>query len=99
MRKFTSALFGFVLASVLYTVQQVAKKSGAPGPMVDPKNPPAPGPEGLEPNTATGYLYKKTGSFNDALIFVGASALVAIFSYLVIVGRIKRLELTPVEAA
>ncbi len=60
MRKFTSALFGFVLASVLYTVQQVAKKSGAPRPLVDPKNPPAPGPEGLPPATATAYLYRKT---------------------------------------
>jgi hypothetical protein len=60
MRKFTSALFGFVLASVLFTVQQVAKKAGAPGPLVDPKNPPAPGPEGPEPTTATGHLYKKT---------------------------------------
>lgn len=35
----------------------------------------------------------KTGSFNYALIFVGATAVVAIFSYLVIVGEIKRLEL------
>jgi hypothetical protein len=60
MRKFTSALFGFVLASVLYTVQQVAKKAGAPGPLVDPKNPPAPGPEGLPATTTTGRLYKKT---------------------------------------
>lgn len=60
MRKFTSTLFSFVLASVLYTVQQVAKKAGAPGPLVDPKNPPGPGPEGLPPATATGYLYKKT---------------------------------------
>jgi hypothetical protein len=60
MRKFTSALFGFVLASVLYTVQQVGKKAGAPGPLVDPKNPPAPGSDGLEPATATGHLYKKT---------------------------------------
>jgi hypothetical protein len=78
MRKFTSALFGFVLASVLYTVQQVAKKSGAPGPMVDPKNPPAPGPEGLKPETATGYLYKKTKHtverFGDpaAVVFIAA---------------------------
>ena len=40
-----------------------------------------------------GILYKRSGNFNDALIFVGASALVAIFSYLVIVGQIKRLEL------
>jgi hypothetical protein len=60
MRKFTTALFSFVLASVLYTVQQIAKQSGAPGPMVDPKNPPAPGPDGPEPTTTTGHLYKKT---------------------------------------
>jgi hypothetical protein len=60
MRKFTSALLGFVLASVIYTVQQIAKKSGAPGPLVDPKNPPAPGPEGQKPTTITGQLYKKT---------------------------------------
>ncbi len=46
-----------------------------------------------------GILYKRSGNFNDALIFVGASALVAIFSYLVIVGQIKRLELQPLEAA
>ena len=38
----------------------------------------------------------KTGSFNSALVFVGLTALVAIFSYLVIVGDIKRLELKPV---
>ena len=38
----------------------LAKKSGAPGPMVDPKNPPAPGPEGEDPHTSTGHLYKKT---------------------------------------
>ena len=42
-----------------------------------------------------GYLYKKTGSFNDALSYVGAAALLAIFSYVVIVGEIKRLELDP----
>ena len=42
-----------------------------------------------------GYLVKKTGSFNDALIFVSLAALLAIFSYVVIVGEIKRLELRP----
>lgn len=46
-----------------------------------------------------GYLYQKSGSFNSALIFVGASALVAAFSYLFIVGEIKRLELEPLKAA
>jgi ACS family glucarate transporter-like MFS transporter len=47
--------------------------------------------------TVIGFLVAKTGSFNDALIFVGATALVAIFSYVVIVGEIKRLELKPVS--
>ncbi len=45
--------------------------------------------------TVIGILVKKTGSFNDALIFVGATALMAIFSYVVIVGEIKRVELNP----
>jgi len=45
-----------------------------------------------------GYLYKRTGSFNDALIFLGGAALLAIFSYLFIVGEIKRLELDPLPA-
>jgi hypothetical protein len=79
MRKFTSALFGFVLVSVLYTVQQMAKKAGVPGPLVDPKNPPAPGPEGQDQRTPTGYLYKKTRhtleEFGDpaAVVFIAAS--------------------------
>jgi ACS family glucarate transporter-like MFS transporter len=51
---------------------------------------------GITTPIVIGYLVKKTGSFNDALIFVGAAALMAIFSYLVIVGEIKRLELAPV---
>jgi ACS family glucarate transporter-like MFS transporter len=41
---------------------------------------------------------KQMGSFNNALVFVGMMALLAIFSYLVIVGEIKRLEL-PVMSA
>jgi MFS transporter, ACS family, glucarate transporter len=40
-----------------------------------------------------GYIIQSTGSFNGALLFVGANALVAVFSYLVIVGAIRRLEL------
>ena len=43
--------------------------------------------------TVIGFLVAKTGSFNDALVFVGLTALVAIFSYVFIVGDIKRLEL------
>ena len=40
-----------------------------------------------------GYIISTTGSFKWALVYVGANALVAVFSYLVIVGPIKRIEL------
>ena len=46
-----------------------------------------------------GYIIQGTGSFNGALVFIGANAAVAILSYLVIVGEIKRLELRPEAAA
>lgn len=52
---------------------------------------------GITTPIVIGYLVQKTGSFNDALIFVGATALMAIFSYLVIVGEIKRLTIRPAE--
>lgn len=41
-----------------------------------------------------GYIIQTTGSFNGALVFVGANALLAILSYLLIVGEIKRVELS-----
>jgi ACS family glucarate transporter-like MFS transporter len=50
---------------------------------------------GITTPLVIGYLVKRTGSFNDALVFVGAAAVMAIFSYLVIVGEIKRVELHP----
>jgi D-galactonate transporter len=40
-----------------------------------------------------GYLVAETGSFNGALAFVGVNALVTVFSYLVIVKDIRRVEL------
>jgi MFS transporter, ACS family, glucarate transporter len=40
-----------------------------------------------------GYIVEWTHSFNGALAFVAANALVAIVSYLVIVGEIRRVEL------
>lgn len=40
-----------------------------------------------------GYIVKNTGSFNGALIFVAANAVVTIVCYLVIVGEIKRVVL------
>ncbi len=48
---------------------------------------------GITTPIVIGYIVKSTGSFNDALIFVAVNALLAIFSYVVIVGDIKRLEL------
>ena len=42
---------------------------------------------------AIGYLVGASGSFNGALVFVGLNALVTVFSYLVIVKDIKRVEL------
>ncbi len=40
-----------------------------------------------------GYLVKGTGSFNAALVFVAANALVTVLCYLLVVGEIKRFEL------
>ncbi|STS84759.1 D-glucarate permease [Klebsiella pneumoniae] len=48
------------------------------------------------PPIAIGYIVGTTGSFNGALIYVGIHALVAVLSYLVLVGDIKRIELKPV---
>jgi ACS family glucarate transporter-like MFS transporter len=43
------------------------------------------------------YILKTTGSFNGALVFVGATAALAICSYLFLVGDIRRLELTEIK--
>ena len=40
-----------------------------------------------------GYIISSTGSFKWALVFVGANALLAVISYVFIVGEIKRVEL------
>ncbi|MET0238705.1 MAG: MFS transporter [Sphingobium sp.] len=45
-----------------------------------------------------GYIVNETGSFDLALVFVAAHSLLAIVSYLVIVGPIKRFELRPTDA-
>ncbi|WP_200821843.1 MFS transporter [Caballeronia humi] len=43
-----------------------------------------------------GYIVKVTGNFSGALVFVACNALVAIVSYLLIVGEIKRVQLKDV---
>lgn len=40
-----------------------------------------------------GYIIQTTGSFNGALVFVATNGLIAAASYLLIVGKIERLEL------
>lgn len=45
-----------------------------------------------------GAIVQATGSFDGALVFVGANALVAVLSYLVIVRDIKRVVLRPALA-
>lgn len=40
-----------------------------------------------------GIIIQETGSFNGALVFIAANAILAAVSYLVIVGRIERMEL------
>jgi MFS transporter, ACS family, glucarate transporter len=45
-----------------------------------------------------GYIVKRTGSFQDALVFVGLTALLAIVAYVPIVGEIRRLEMNPAKA-
>lgn len=46
---------------------------------------------------AIGYIVNQTGSFDLALIFVAIHAFVALASYLVIVGDIKRFEIKPIK--
>jgi ACS family glucarate transporter-like MFS transporter len=45
-----------------------------------------------------GAIVEKTGSFNGALLFVSFAALMAILSYTVIVGEIKRVELREITS-
>lgn len=47
---------------------------------------------GITTPIVIGYIVNRTGSFNGALIFVGATAFMAIVSYLPIVGEIRRVD-------
>ncbi len=49
---------------------------------------------GITTPIAIGYIVQRTGSFDGALVFIGANALVAIVCYLAVVGEIRRVELT-----
>lgn len=46
-----------------------------------------------------GFIVQSTGSFNLALVFVAANAVLAIFSYLVVVGPLRRLDINCIDAS
>ena len=48
---------------------------------------------GITTPIVIGYIVGGSGSFNGALVFVGANALVAVISYLFVVGEIRRVVL------
>jgi MFS transporter, ACS family, glucarate transporter len=54
---------------------------------------------GITAPIVIGYIIKETGNFEWALVYVGANALVAVISYLVIVKDIKRVVLKPLDDA
>lgn len=47
---------------------------------------------GIVTPVVIGYLLESTGSFNAALVFVGAHGIVAVLSYWLVVGKIQRLK-------
>lgn len=51
---------------------------------------------GIVTPVVIGYILAGTGSFNGALVYVGVHGLVAILSYWIIVGPIRRLDLASV---
>lgn len=50
---------------------------------------------GITTPIVIGYIVRRTGSFHLALVFVAATAMMAIIAYLPIVGEIRRLETPP----
>lgn len=51
---------------------------------------------GITTPLVIGVIVRRTGSFHGALIYVGATALLAIIAYLPIVGEIRRIEMPSV---
>ncbi|MDQ7981987.1 MFS transporter [Paraburkholderia sp. SARCC-3016] len=54
---------------------------------------------GITTPIVIGYLVQGSGSFNSALVFIGANAVVAVLCYLFVVGDIRRMVLTRSVAA
>jgi hypothetical protein len=79
MRELATSFASYIFAKSLYSGQQIAKMAGFPEKHVTPKNPPAPGPDGEDPETLTGQLYRSTKrtveKFGDpaAVVFIAGS--------------------------
>jgi hypothetical protein len=82
MRDFVSSFMSYCLANTLYAAQQTAKVLGAPGSLVNAKNPPGPGPEAKAPPTLTGQLYHKTKKTAEKFGDPAAVAFIAMDEYL-----------------
>jgi len=60
MRELTTAVMRYAFAKSLYAGQEIAKAVGFNEKHVNAKNPPAPGPDGQDPKTISGQLYRNT---------------------------------------
>jgi hypothetical protein len=60
MRELTTSVMSYLFAKTLYSGQEIAKMAGFAEKHVNAKNPPAPGPDGPDPTTLSGHLYKST---------------------------------------
>ncbi len=52
---------------------------------------------GITTPIVIGYILQSTGSFANALVFIGANALMTIVCYLFVVGEIRRFKLEPMR--
>lgn len=82
MRELASSFASFCLAKSLYTVQEVAKTFGAPGALVNAKNPPGPGPDAGRQETTTGKLYTSTKKTVEKFGDPAAVAFIAMDEYI-----------------
>jgi hypothetical protein len=77
MRKLATSVVSFLFAKSLYSAQEIAKMAGLPEKLVNPKHPPAPGPDGDDPQTLSGQLYRSTRRTVETLGDPAAMAFIA----------------------
>jgi hypothetical protein len=81
MREFVSSFMSYCLANTLYTAQQAGKMFGAPAGIVEPKNPPGPGPEAKTPSSLSGQLYLNTRRTIEKFGDPAAASFIALDEY------------------